>query len=103
MVALCLLTAAACVGLLVVVWFVAVPEEVRRLVHENAVLQARVVALIEEGRATEDDLAVYAKANEASWRELDGLLNGGITHPRTKDVAAEGGADGTCGEGEAEG
>ena len=87
MVALCLVTAAVSLALLVVVWFVAVPEEVRSLVHRTARLQASFVGDIEEGKVTQDALTENAKANEDAWRELDRLLSGRRTDAGTKRVS----------------
>jgi len=86
MLALSLMTAAACFALLMVVWFVAVPKWVRTFVHKNAVLQGRMVELMDEGKASPKGMIENAKANEANWRQLDGLLGGGVPDPSTKSA-----------------
>jgi hypothetical protein len=86
MLALSLITAAACFALLMVVWFVAVPEWVSTFVHKNAVLQSRMVELMDEGKASPEGMIENAKANEANWRQLDRLLSGGVTDVGTKSA-----------------
>ena len=64
-----LVLAVVCVG--------CVPPEARRIVREQAVLQAEMVRCIERGEASQTDLIRSARANAQAWRQLDRLFNEG--------------------------
>ena len=53
-----------------------VSTEVKELVHDNAVLQLRMVELMNEGRATAEDVQANARINALGWWNFDRLLQG---------------------------
>ena len=53
-----------------------VSNEVKELVHDNAVLQLRMVELMNEGRATAEDIQANARINALGWWNFDRLLQG---------------------------
>jgi len=68
-----------CVVLLIAVMAVSagcvtVPVEARRIVHENAVLQGRLVELLDAGQVSEEALDANARANAENWARLDALM-----------------------------
>jgi len=60
-----LLLSAGCVGL---------PPEGRQIIHENAVLQARFVELIDADQVTQEHLEENARVNAENWARLDALV-----------------------------